>query len=78
MVYETFNDVRLVGASIILANMVVIRTTGCGKTYGDFALFRVYCGPDGKPAEYSEENIPYSPKHHFPISLDGVQTAISL
>jgi hypothetical protein len=40
---------------------------------GDFSLFRVYSGPDGKPAEYSEDNIPLKPKHHLPISLDGVQ-----
>ncbi|HJM16570.1 MAG TPA: S46 family peptidase, partial [Flavobacteriales bacterium] len=39
---------------------------------GDFSLFRVYCAPDGSPAEYSEENIPYTPKHHLPIQLDGV------
>ena len=40
---------------------------------GDFALFRVYSGPDGMPAEYNENNIPLKPKHHLPISLDGVQ-----
>ena len=40
---------------------------------GDFALYRVYCGPDGKPAEFSKDNIPYKPKHHLPIQLDGVE-----
>jgi hypothetical protein len=38
---------------------------------GDFSMFRVYCGPDGKPAEYSKDNIPMKPKHFLPISLDG-------
>jgi stalled ribosome rescue protein Dom34 len=40
---------------------------------GDFALFRIYMSPDGKPAEYSEDNIPFKPKHHLPISLSGVK-----
>ena len=40
---------------------------------GDFALFRIYSAPDGSPAEYSSENIPYKPKHHLPIQLDGVK-----
>src|SRR5690606_29319721 len=29
---------------------------------GDFAFFRAYVGPDGKPAAYSEDNVPYEPK----------------
>ena len=36
-------------------------------------MFRVYCGPDGKPAGYSEENVPYHPKYFLPISLKGVK-----
>jgi hypothetical protein len=37
-------------------------------------MFRIYTGPDGEPAEYSsEENIPFKPKWHFPVSLDGVK-----
>lgn len=40
---------------------------------GDFALFRIYAGPDNLPAEYSESNVPYKPKHFLPISLDGVE-----
>ena len=39
----------------------------------DFSMFRVYCGPDGLPASYSEENVPYQPKHFLPISLKGVE-----
>ena len=40
---------------------------------GDFSLFRVYSGPDGKPAQYSKDNIPLVPKRHFPISVKGVK-----
>ena len=35
-------------------------------------IFRVYSASDGSHQEYSEENIPYTPKHHLPIQLDGV------
>lgn len=74
-VYETFTDVRLVGAppeSIgkfggDADNWVWPRHTG------DFALFRVYASPEGKPADYAEENIPLRPKHHLPVSLNGVK-----
>ncbi len=40
---------------------------------GDFSMFRVYMGPDGKPAEYSEDNVPYKPKHYLPINVSGVE-----
>ena len=35
---------------------------------GDFAMMRVYTAPDGSPAVYSPENIPFKPKHHLAIS----------
>lgn len=70
-VLEIFKDVRLVGAppSAIgkfggdTDNWVWPRHTG------DFSLFRVYSGPDGKPAEYSPNNIPLKPRHSLPVSL---------
>jgi hypothetical protein len=40
---------------------------------GDFSMFRIYCSPDGKPADYAKENVPYHPRHHLPVSLKGVQ-----
>jgi len=30
---------------------------------GDFAFYRAYVAPNGKPAAYSAENVPYQPKH---------------
>jgi len=73
-VTETYRDVRLVGsppASIgeygkDTDNWVWPRHTG------DFSLFRVYAGPDNKPANYSPDNKPFKPRHFLPISLDGV------
>ena len=35
-------------------------------------MFRIYAGKDNKPAEYSADNIPYTPKKSLSISLDGV------
>ena len=36
---------------------------------GDFSVFRVYSGTDGKPAEYSANNIPLKPKYAFLFHL---------
>lgn len=39
---------------------------------GDFSFYRAYVGPDGRPAEFHEKNVPYEPKHHLKISADGL------
>lgn len=39
---------------------------------GDFAFYRAYVGADGKPAEFSENNIPFKPKHFLKVSAKGV------
>ena len=39
---------------------------------GDFSIFRIYADKDNNPAEYSEDNVPYTPKKFFKISLGGV------
>lgn len=73
-VYVIYKDVRLVGAP----------PSSMGKFGGDtdnwewprhtadFSMFRIYTGPDGKPAKYSKDNIPLKPKHHLPVSIKGV------
>ena len=74
MKYVTYNDVRLVGAPPSSIGKYGGDTDNWmwPRHTGDFKLFRVYLSiPDGSP-EYSEENIPYTPKHHLPIQLDGV------
>lgn len=72
-VVETFKDVRMVGAP----------PSDIGKFGGetdnwmwprhnaDFSVFRIYAGKDNKPAEYSKDNVPYTPKNVIPISLKG-------
>jgi peptidase S46-like protein len=39
---------------------------------GDYAFYRAYVGKDGKPADYSEDNVPYEPKHHLKVNAKGV------
>lgn len=36
---------------------------------GDFSFLRAYMSPDGKPAAYSEENVPYNPETFLKISI---------
>jgi len=75
MVYETFKDVRLVASPPTSIGDFGSLTDNWmwPRHKADFSMFRVYMSPDGKPAEYSEENIPYQPKHHLPVSLEGVE-----
>lgn len=40
---------------------------------GDFAFLRAYAAPDGSPAEYSENNVPYKPKKHLTVNPNGVK-----
>lgn len=40
---------------------------------GDFTFMRVYVGPDGKPADYSNSNVPYKPAKFLSISMGGVK-----
>ena len=40
---------------------------------GDFGFYRAYVGKDGKPAEYSEDNVPYAPDSYLKVSAKGVQ-----
>src|SRR5690554_4210019 len=40
---------------------------------GDFSFYRAYVGPDGKPAPYSEDNVPYRPKQHLRLASEPLQ-----
>jgi hypothetical protein len=40
---------------------------------GDYSFFRAYVNKEGKPADYSPENVPYLPKHYLKISSAGVK-----
>jgi hypothetical protein len=71
---ETFTDVRLVGAPPSLIGKYGSDTDNWvwPRHTGDFSLFRIYADKNNHPAAYSKDNVPYTPKHFLPISLDGV------
>jgi hypothetical protein len=73
-VTETYKDVRLVGAPPSAIGNFGKDTDNWmwPRHTGDFSMFRIYAGKDNKPAEYAADNIPYTPKKSFSISLDGV------
>ena len=70
-VYEVYSDIRLV-----MVPPTCIGNFG-GDTdnwmwprhTGDFSVFRVYTGPDGKPAKYSKDNIPLKSRYVLPLSI---------
>jgi hypothetical protein len=74
--YQTLIDVRLV--------YVPPRTIGefggetdnweWPKHTGDFSFVRAYVGKDGKPAEYSPDNVPFVPKKHLTINPKGTKS----
>ncbi len=74
-VYETYRDIRLVGAPPSAIGKFGADTDNWmwPRHTGDFSMFRIYTAPDGSPADYSEENVPLKPKHYLPVSLDGIQ-----
>lgn len=73
LVYQVFNDVRLVGTP----------PKSLGKFGGntdnwmwprhtcDFSVFRVYADTNNRPTAYAATNVPYHPKKHLTISLKG-------
>lgn len=74
-IYERFKDVRMVGAPPSSIGKFGSDTDNWmwPRHTGDFSIFRVYTDANGKPAEFSKNNIPLKPKHHLPISLKGVK-----
>jgi hypothetical protein len=74
-VYQRYKDIRLVGAP----------PESVGKFGGDtdnwewprhncdYSIFRIYMSKDGKPAEFSSDNVPLKPKWFLPVSLKGVK-----
>jgi len=73
-VFQTFKDVRLVGAPPSSIGKFGGDTDNWmwPRHTGDFSIFRVYGDSIGNPAEYSEKNVPVKPKYHLPISLKGI------
>ena len=74
-VYEDYNDVRLVGTPPESVGKFGGDTDNWEwpRHTGDFSLFRVYADAEGKPADYSTDNVPLKAKYHLPVSIDGVK-----
>ena len=73
-VFQEFRDVRLVGAPPSSIGKFGGETDNWmwPRHTGDFSIFRIYAGPDGLPADYSPENVPYHPRKSFTVSRKGV------
>jgi len=71
--YQRYKDIRLVGTPPQNIGKFGGDTDNWEwpRHTGDFSIFRVYMGPDGKPADYKAENIAYVPKHFLPVSIKG-------
>ncbi len=74
-VTETYSDVRLVGAPPSSIGKFGSDTDNWvwPRHTGDFSLFRIYADKNNRPAAYSKDNVPYKPKHFFPVSIKGVK-----
>ncbi len=72
---QTYKDVRLVGTPPSSIGKFGGDTDNWmwPRHTGDFSFFRVYCAPDGSPADYSPENIPFKPRMHLQIDMQGYQ-----
>ena len=70
----TYRDIRLVGTPPESIGKFGSDTDNWEwpRHTGDFALFRIYAGPENEPADFAENNQPYQPDYHLPVSLDGV------
>jgi hypothetical protein len=73
--YERYRDIRLVGAPPESIGKFGGDTDNWEwpRHTGDFAVFRVYSGKDGKPADHHGENVPLKPKYFLPVSAKGVK-----
>ncbi|TKC59237.1 S46 family peptidase [Pedobacter hiemivivus] len=71
--YKTIQDVRLV----YVPNRQVGEYGGETDNWvwprhtGDFSFMRAYVSPDGKPAKYAKNNIPYTPKKFLKVNPNG-------
>jgi hypothetical protein len=72
-VYDVYKDIRLVGNPPESIGKFGGDTDNWEwpRHTGDFSVFRVYMSKDGKPANYSLDNVPLKPKYFLPVSIKG-------
>jgi hypothetical protein len=73
--YKRFKDIRFVGAPPSSIGKFGADTDNWmwPRHTCDFSVFRIYADKDGNPAEYSPENVPYTPVKKLNVSLKGIQ-----
>ena len=76
-VYKVYKDIRLVGAPPSSIGKFGGYTDNWmwPRHTGDFSIFRVYTGPDGKPAKFAKDNVPL--KDRKSTRLNSSHTDIS-
>jgi len=74
-VIDTYKDIRLVGAPPSSIGKFGSDTDNWvwPRHTGDFSMFRIYADKNNKPAEFSKDNIPYTPKYFLPVSIKDKQ-----
>jgi len=74
-VYQTYRDIRFVGAPPSSIGKFGADTDNWmwPRHTGDFAIFRVYTGPNGKPANFQPNNIPFKAERFLTINAAGVE-----
>jgi hypothetical protein len=72
--YKTYRDIRLVAAPPESVGKYGGDTDNWmwPRHTGDFSMLRIYADENNEPADFSENNVPYQPKRHLRISMDGV------
>lgn len=72
--YKTYRDIRLVAAPPESVGKYGGDTDNWmwPRHTGDFSMLRIYADENNEPADYNENNVPYQPKRHLRISMDGV------
>lgn len=74
-IQKVYSDIRLVAAppSCIGSYGEDTDNWTWPRHSGDFSVFRIYTAPNGEPAEYSKDNVPFRPKHYLKINAKGVK-----
>lgn len=72
--YKTYRDIRLVAAPPESVGKYGGDTDNWmwPRHTGDFSMLRIYSDKNNEPADFNETNVPYKPKRHLRISMDGV------
>jgi len=73
--YQRYKDIRLVGAPPESIGKFGGDTDNWEwpRHTGDFSIFRIYMSKDGKPSEYTADNVPFQPKWSLPVSIKGLK-----